>query len=154
MTNNTILRQIRYTFNYTDSEMIHLFASGGFEVTRAQVSDWLKKEEEENFRELEDIQLAVFLNGLINEKRGKKEGEQQDPEKKLNNNIILRKLKIALNLRDTDILELFNLADMYISKPELSSFFRKPGHRQYRMCKDQFLRNFLFGMQKKYRKEV
>jgi uncharacterized protein YehS (DUF1456 family) len=94
--------------------------------------------------------MAIFLNGFINEKRGKKEGVQPEPEKRLNNNIILRKLKIALNLKDEDILEILMLADLRISKHELSAFFRNPNQEQYRLCKDQVLRNFLFGMQKKY----
>ena len=61
------------------------------------------------FKEIYDDQLATFLNGLINEKRGKKEGEQPKPEKILDNNNILRKLKIALKLKTEDITELFKL---------------------------------------------
>jgi uncharacterized protein YehS (DUF1456 family) len=150
MNNNDILRRIRYTFDLNDSKMIEIFGLAGHEVTRAQVSDWLKKEEDPARVELYDKQLAFFLNGFIIEKRGKKEGEQPKPEKSLNNNIIFRKLKIALNLRDDDILEILDLVDMHISKHELSAFFRHPDQDQYRPCKDQILRNFLQGMQKKY----
>jgi uncharacterized protein YehS (DUF1456 family) len=131
--------------------MIELFKLVGRNVTRAQVSDWLKKEEDPEQKNLQDIDLATFLNGFIIDKRGKKDGPQQEPEKTLNNNIILRKLKIALNLKDTDLLELLQLADLRVSKHELSAFFRKPSHSHYRPCKDQILRNFLHGMQKKYR---
>jgi len=151
MSNNDILRRTRYTFDYSDSEMIGLFGSGGMQVTRAEVSDWLKKEEDPEYKELGDEHLAAFLNGLINEKRGKKEGPQPDPEKKLNNNIILRKLKIALNLKDEDMLEILLLADFRLSKHELSAFFRNPSQSQYRPLKDQILRNFLHGMEIKYR---
>lgn len=150
MTNNDILRRIRYTFDFNDSEMIELFASGGGQVTRAEVSDWLKKEEDPEFKDLGDEHLAMFLNGFINEKRGKKEGEQPAAEKKLNNNTILRKLKIALNLKDEDILEILKLANFLLSKHELSAFFRNPSQSQYRPLKDQILRNFLHGMQIKY----
>ena len=95
--------------------------------------------------------LATFLNGLIIDKRGKKDGPQPKPEKTLNNNIILRKLKIALHLTDTDMLDIFHLVDFEISRHEINAFFRKPGQSQYRLCKDQFLRNFLYGLQEKYR---
>ncbi len=61
------------------------------------------------------------------------------------------KLKIALNLKADDVLEIMNLADLRISKHELSAFFRRPDHKHYRDCKDQILRNFLHGMQLKYR---
>ena len=153
MNNNDIFRRIRYIFDFSDSKMMELFKLGDHEVTRAQVSDWLKKPEDEASVKIGDKYLAIFLNGLINDKRGKKEGPKPLPELHLNNNIILRKLKIALNLRDTDILELLESVDMPISKHELSAFFRKPGQSQYRACQDQILRNFLQGLQVKYRGE-
>lgn len=151
MNNNDLLRRLRYTFDFSDSKMIELFAMADHEVTRVQVSGWLKKDTEMEFKEIDDRQTAIFLNGLINDKRGKKEGAPVEPEKRLNNNIILRKIKIALNLRDEDILKIFELADLNISKHELSAFFRKPGQNQYRLCHDQFLRNFIHGLQLKYR---
>jgi len=151
MKNNDIMRRIRYTFDFSDSKMIELFGLAGHEVTQEQVISWLKKDNDPVYQELYDNQLAIFLNGLINDKRGKKEGVQPKPEKRLNNNIIFRKLKIALNLKDDDILEILELVDIRISKHELSAFFRNPNQNQYRPCKDQFLRNFLHGMQIKYR---
>ena len=111
----------------------------------------LKKEEDEGFKKCTDTLLATFLNGLINNWRGKREGPQPVPEKRLTNNIIFRKLKIALNLKDDDILQIMALADFDISKHELSAFFRKVGHKHYRECKDQILRRFLQGVQSKYR---
>ncbi len=93
----------------------------------------------------------MFLNGFINDMRGKKEGPPAVPEKRLTNNIVLVKLKIALNLQAEDILKILDLADVHISKHELSAFFRKPGNKHYRACKDQILRNFLKGLQRQYR---
>lgn len=150
MNNNDILRRVRYTFDFSDSKMIELFGLAGREVTRAQVSDWLKKEEDPEVKELDDEHLAVFLNGLINDRRGKKEGPQPEPEKRLNNNIIFRKLKIALDLKDEDILHILELVNFRLGRHELSAFFRNPSQSQYRDCKDQVLRNFLHGMQLKY----
>ena len=151
MTNNDVLRRIRYTFDFDDSKMMAVFGLAGPEVTRAQISDWLKKEDDPDYRKCSDLQLATFLNGLIVDKRGKKEGPQPEPETHLSNNIIFRKLRIALNLQADDVLKLVNRADFRISKHELSAFFRKPGHKHYRECKDQVLRNFLKGMQLEYR---
>lgn len=147
---NDILRRIRYTFDFNDSKMIEIFALAGHEISRAQISDWLKKDDDPAYKDLDDNHLAIFLNGLIIEKRGKKEGPQPVAEKRLNNNIVLRKLKIALDLKDDNILEILALADMRISKHELSAFFRKPDQEQFRPCKDQILRNFIHGMQIKY----
>lgn len=150
MQNNQVLRRLRYIFSFNDQQMMSLFASGNYPATRAEVSSWLKKEEDAGYEELSDPMLATFLNGLINEKRGKKEGPQPAPEMVLNNNIILRKLKIALNLKDTDLLGILALAGRKISKHELSAFFRKPTQPQYRECQDQILRNLLQGMEVKY----
>ena len=130
---------------------MEIFALGGIKANREEISQWLKKDIDPDYVGLSGFQLSTFLNGLIIEKRGKKEGPQPIPEKQPNNNIVFRKFKIALNLKDDDILELLKLADLQISKHELSAFFRKPGQEQYRECKDQVLRNFLRGMQLKYR---
>ena len=151
MTNNDILRRIRFCFDFSDSKMIALFGQADLEVTREQISDWLKKEEDPAYQKCNDRQMATFLNGLINDKRGKKEGDQPEPERRLNNNIVFRKLKIALNLQAEDILAILALVQVKISKHELSAFFRRPEHKHFRECNDQILRNFLQGVQIKYR---
>jgi len=151
LNNNDILRSIRYTFNLSDSKMIAIFGLAGLQVTREQVSDWLKKEDDPAWKNCNDAQFAIFLNGLIYDKRGKQEGPQPKPESRLTNNIIFRKLRIALNLKGEDILEIMNLADFPMSEHELSAFFRKSDHKHYRPCRDQILRNFLKGVQLKYR---
>lgn len=153
MTNNQILRRLRYAFDFNDNSMMRIFAHGGLETTRAQVSDWLKKDEDPAFVQISDLELAQFLNGLIIEKRGRKEGPQPEPESKLNHNIVFRKLKIALDLKDDDILAILLLADFRLSKHELSAFFRRPDHHHYRACQDQVLRNFIKGVQLKLRQQ-
>lgn len=74
MTQNDILRRIRYILDLDDSKMISIFSLTGLEVTRAQISDWLKKDDDPAYQQLSDPELATFLNGLIVEKRGKKDG--------------------------------------------------------------------------------
>lgn len=151
MNNNDVLKRIRYTFDYGDDQMIEIFALGNMEVTRAEVCDWLKSEDQEEFQSLHDKKLAAFLNGFIIKHRGKQEGRTYVNEKTLTNNIILRKIKIALDLKNEDVLGLLMRAGYSLSKHELSAFFRKPEQKQYRLCGDQVLRNFLMGMQKTYR---
>lgn len=153
MTNNDILRRIRFIFDFGDDKMIKLVRSGGYRITRAQISDWLKKDDDPAFLACSDSELAAFLNGLINDKRGKREGPEMKPEKRLTNNIILRKLKIALQLQHEDMLHIMARADFRLSKHELSAFFRAPGHKNYRVCKEQVLRNFLHGLRLQYRPE-
>lgn len=149
MTNNDILRRIRYIVDFNNSTMAATFALGGLEASREQLIGWLSKEEESSFLALTDLQLAQFLNGLIINKRGQKEGEVPVAEARLNNNIILRKLKIAFTLRDEDFIELLQLAGFHLGKAELSAFFRNPDHPHYRQCQAQVLRNVLKGLQLK-----
>ncbi|MEX0624510.1 DUF1456 family protein [Saccharospirillum sp.] len=153
MTNNDILRRIRYTFDLKDRTMIEIFALADFKATEDQVVGWLKKDDDSEFIKMTDKELAVFLNGFINFKRGKRDGQQPEPENRLNNNKVFQKLRIALNLKADDILDILKLVDVHLSQHELSAFFRKPESSNYRECKDQVLRNFLLGVQFQLRPE-
>ena len=64
----------------------------------------------------------------------------------INNNDIMKKLRIALHLRDTDIMEILKLAEFEVSPSEISAIFRKEDHENYRPCGDQLLRRFLDGL--------
>lgn len=143
MTNNDVLRRLRYMLKYSDQKMIELFSLADHEVQLEDLLSWLKKIDDPLLVPISDRELAIFLNGLIIEKRGKREGPMPEPEDSLTNNMILQKLKIALNLTSDDVLDLFNAINKNLSKHELSAFFRKPNHRSYRPCLDQYLRNFL-----------
>lgn len=147
LTNNDIFRRIRYTFDLKDSTIVDIFALAEVNVAQEQVTAWLKKDDDDAFVTMKNRELASFLNGFISFKRGKREGPQPVPESQLNNNMVFQKLRIALNLKADDILAAFELAGFNLSNHELSAFFRKPSHKNYRECKDQVLRNFLLGIQ-------
>ena len=147
MTNNDIFRRIRYTFDLKDNTIVKIFALADVSVTQEQVTAWLKKDEDDAFVTMKNKELASFLNGFISFKRGKREGPQPEPESQLNNNMVFQKLRIALNMKAEDILEVFEQVGLPLSAHELSAFFRKPSHKNYRECKDQMLRNFLMGIQ-------
>lgn len=153
MQNNDILRRIRYIFDLGDSQMSALFALAGHKAGLSQIRNWLQKEDDPEYAPLSDTLLATFLNGLIVEKRGEKEGPKPVPEKRLTNNIVFMKLKIALNLKAEDVITILQSVGFNLNKHELSALFRKPDHKHYRECKDQILRNFLMGMQKTYREK-
>lgn len=112
-----------------------------------QLSALLLKEEQQGFLELEDDLLDAFLDGLITSKRGRREGPPSARAPvRLDNNGILRKLKIALNFREDDMIQALELAEFRISRGELSAFFRQRGHKNYRHCGDQVVRYFLQGL--------
>ena len=131
--------------------MVSIIGLANVKTDRKEISKWLKQDEDENFEECSDTPFAGFINGMIVALRGEKEGIARRAETKLNNNMIFMKLKIALDLRADQILQILNSAGQEISKHELSAFFRRPGHKHYRECKDQILRNFLNGLSVNYR---
>lgn len=164
MDNNDILRKLRYALNIKDSTIVDIFSFVNYEIKENEVISLLRKEDANDFLECDNKTMESFLDGLIIYKRGKKEintrtnidniktesSEQMyiNKNKFLTNNIILKKIRIALNLREEDILEIFNLAKFYVSKSEINAIFRNPKHRNYKECGDQFLRNFLKGLNK------
>ncbi len=157
MTNNDILRRLRYILNIKDTKIKKILSLVNYHVPLPRIVSWLKKEDHEDFTECSDKDLTAFLDGLIIEKRGKKEdansSKTQAPAQtpiRLNNNLVFLKLKIAFNLKSDDVLELLSMANYKISSSELSAFFRKKTHRHYRECKDQIMRKFLKGLQLKY----
>lgn len=154
MTNNDILRQLRYALNINDSTMVEIFKLADHEIEQSNLTGLLKKEDEEGFVICSDDVLGYFLDGLILHKRGRKEikpGETRKSDSRLTNNTILKKLRIALELKEDDMLGILKLANVDISKSELTALFRKEGHKNYKECGDQFLRKFLKGLSIRYR---
>lgn len=147
MTKNSIFRRIRFIYNFSDQDMINIFKLVGVVVNRTQIIRWLNKEDHEDYLDMKDEELAAFLNGFIILKRGKKDGPLPIAEKELTNNMIFRKMRIALNLIDEDIIKILASVETRISKHELSAFFRNPAQRQYVACNNQILRNFFQGLE-------
>lgn len=149
MINNDVLRSIRYALDLSDAKVVEMIKLAEREIEQADVTSLLKKEDEEGFVECGDDVLASFLDGLIIQKRGKMESrpdQNKKPEPRLTNNAILKKLRVAFELKEEDMHKVLELAGFGISKPELSALFRAKGHKNYRACGDQLLRNFLKGL--------
>ena len=149
MINNDVLRSIRYMLDLGDPQVLEIAQLADRELALGPeaVHAYLKKEDAEGFVECPDRVLAHFLDGLVVHRRGRQEGAAPRPvEKRINNNLVLKKLRIAFELRDEDMHQAFADAGMPVGKPELSAFFRQPEHRNYRACGDQLLRNFLKGL--------
>lgn len=156
MINNDILRRVRYALNINDPTMIEIFRLADYGMEKTNLTDLLKKEDEPGFVECNDKIMEHFLNGLIYLKRGKIEqkqgqGQEKRPLERLSNNTILKKIRIALELKEEDMLAILSLSDIKVSKSELTALFRKEGHKNYKECGDQFLRNFIKGLTIRYR---
>jgi len=136
----------------SDAKVVDIIKLSGMDVAKADVISYLKKDEEEGFVHCPDLVMAHFLDGLVFFKRGKDDSRPAQPiETPVTNNIILKKLRVAFELKEDDMHAVLKAADFPVSKPELSALFRKVGHNNYRPCGDQLLRNFLKGLTLKVR---
>lgn len=160
MNNNDILIRLRYAFDIKDVGMVEIFKLGGIEVTKDEVQMMLKKSDEDEVgMACSNGMLDSFLNGFIIYKRGKQEpkpGQVEKPAVAIQsrenvNNIVLKKVKIALALTSEDILAILDEAGITISKGELGAVLRKEGHKNYKECGDRYVRNFLKGLALRYR---
>ena len=153
MINNDVLRSIRYMLSLNEQKMLHICELGGNPVKNSDMVSYLKREEEDGYAECSDEFMSHFLNGLIYFKRGKDESRPApEVSQKMTNNIILKKLRVAFEMKDVDMYAVLEQAGFPITKTELSAFFRNENHRNYRECGDQVLRNFLKGLTMQVRK--
>ncbi|MFK3909865.1 DUF1456 family protein [Pseudomonas monteilii] len=147
MNHNDVLRSVRYMIKANDAQMVKIFALSGLTLSTAQVAGYLKKEEEEGFVQCPDKVMAHFLDGLVTHRRGRDESRPAQPlELPVTNNTVLKKLRVAFELKEDDLHTVLKSVNFPVSKPELSALFRKVGHDNYRPCGDQLLRNFLKGL--------
>lgn len=153
MNNNDILRRLRYAFDFSDKQAIALFTTDPGSQASVSSDQWqarLCKQEDDGYEMCSDAELTAFLDGLIVEKRGLREPAPPPrtlpDDYRLTRNDILKKLRIAMNFREQEMLDTLKAGGSELSKSELGAFFRKPGHKHYRACGNQVLRNFIVGL--------
>ncbi|MEK1939296.1 MAG: DUF1456 family protein [Pseudomonas sp.] len=152
MINNDVLRSVRYMLDLSDPKVVEVIKLSGLQVDLDTLRAYLKKDDEEGYLECDDEVLAHFLDGLIFHLRGKDESRPaQRIELPVTNNMVLKKLRVAFELKEEDLHDILQSVDFPVSKPELSALFRKFGHSNYRTCGDQLLRNFLKGLTQRVR---
>lgn len=149
MINNDVLRSLRYMLDLGDRHVVELvrLADPDFPLEKDDVRAFLLREDEPGYQACSDAVLAHVLDGLIVHLRGRDASVPPRPvEKRISNNVVLKKLRVAFELKDVDMHQVFADAGFPVSKPELSALFRQPGHKNFRACGDQLLRNFLKGL--------
>ncbi len=151
--NNQILRSIRYLLDLPDGTVGRWINSQGLVASPDDVAGWLCRDVEDGFKQCPDEALSAFLNALIEERRG-----QRDPrmpvEPTIDNNAVLRKLRIAFTLKDHDIVAILAGSGKQYSKAQINALFQKPTHKNFQRCGDQVLRHFLTGLTRRYRPET
>ena len=149
MITNDVLRSIRYMLDLSDQRVVEItqLADPAFALDKADVQAFLRREDDPEYADCSDAVLARFLDGLVIYCRGRDDSRPaRPPETRVTNNVVLKKLRVAFELKDVDMHEVFESAGWPVSKPELTALFRQPGHPNYRPCGDQLLRNFLKGL--------
>ncbi|MCO7620216.1 DUF1456 family protein [Pseudomonas guariconensis] len=147
MNHNDVLRSLRYMLKVSDAQMAEIIGLTGLEVCPEAVATYLKKEDEAGYVRCPERVMAHFLDGLVIHRRGRDDSRPAQPiEVPVSNNTILKKLRVAFELKEEDLHVILKSVNFPVSKPELSALFRKVGHDNYRPCGDQLLRNFLKGL--------
>lgn len=145
MNNNDRLTRLRYALDIKDNDMVELFSLGGVTVTKEEYLSMLNKIDDDLYENmLEDEMFERFLNGMIMSQRGKKDDDKvvYELHEGNANNVFLKKIKIALSLTTDDMLHYLDEAGVSVSKSELTAFLRKEGHRNYKVCGDNYTRHF------------
>jgi len=154
MNTNDVLKRVRFAVRMSDADMMEALALGGRPISREELDSYFLKEEEEGYALCPRNVLEALLDGMIAKKRGVRESTPVTPSAQaaaaatLDNNMILKKLRIAFELKEEDLLAAMKLGGMEPSKNELSALFRRKDQKNYKECMDQFLRNFLAGLAK------
>jgi len=147
MNHNDVLRSMRYMLKVNDAKIIEIVGLSGLTVSADEVASFMKKEEEDGYVRCPDAVMALFLDGLVIHRRGRDESRPPQPiEVPVTNNAVLKKLRVAFELKEDDMHAILKSVDFPVTKPELSALFRKAGHDNYRPCGDQLLRNYLKGL--------
>lgn len=146
MINNVILRRVCNVFDFNDEKVCAVFELGQCQISADQLTQIFIDKNDPTYKELLDVELAAFLNGLIEDQRGASDGPKREAEDIINNNAIFNKLKIALSLKADDVLATLELGKITLGKYELSAFFRNVNHKNYKDCSDDVLSAFLSGL--------
>lgn len=146
---NEILYKIQKALNLTSDDMLKAYELEDYTMEVAHLESLLMRRQEKDFKICSYEELGVFLDGLVSLKRGVSPKKPNDDDGvELTNNLILKKLRIALELKDAQMGEILSLADVNLSKQQLASLFRNENHKNHRECSDELLIAFLDGLDK------
>ena len=161
MDTNDLNRRIRYALSLDDADTQNLLKLGQYPaVELEQIAGWRAKESDPGYEVCPEDSVIALLDGLILDRRGPRSepnkpleveiadsvAESGGTSNQLDNNMVLKQLRIALSLRTEEVHSLISAGGGRIGKTEVSAFFRKTTARNYRRCGDQVMRWFLAGV--------
>jgi len=146
---NDILYRIQKALSLSEEEMLEVYTLAEYKMDKKHLSDLLVKHQDKAFKKCTYEELGVFLDGLVTLKRGPSPKKNEEAVE-LTNNLILKKLRIALELKETETEIIFGLGEVELSKQALKSLFRKEGHKNFKACSDELLMAFIEGLDEFY----
>jgi len=147
---NDILFKIKTALSLSDKAMIQAYALVDYKMRPPRLEAILKRHQDQGYEEATYEELGIFLDGLIALKRGERPKTPQDEDIPLTNNLILKKLRIALELKEPELMIVFGLVDVPLTKRQIGSLFRAEGHKNFKACSDELLMLFLEGLDEFY----
>lgn len=149
MKTNDIIYKIKKALSLSTEDVLEVYRLANYAMDAAHLDNLLKRHQDDGYEICSYEELGVFLDGLVTFKRGPSPKKNQNAVE-LSNNLILKKLRIALELKEAETEIIFGLGEAELSKQQLSSLFRKEGHRNFRECSDELLMAFLDGLDEFY----
>ncbi|MCM6765327.1 DUF1456 family protein [Weissella paramesenteroides] len=156
MHNNDIVRRLQYIFNINSKDMMTIFKLGGLVLDKQTYLAIMAKPDQDSARDaqLSRHDLEKFMNGLIISQRGYKtnpDGSIVAPDYSMQrdndiNNVVIKKIKIAMAYTTEDLLGFWAAADFKVTKGEVGAMLRRKSHPKYLVVGDQFMRKLLMGM--------
>ena len=150
LSTNEILYRIKKALNLSLEEMIEAYKLEAYEMESSHLEALLKRRLDKGFELCSYEELGVFLDGLVTLKRGPSPKKETDEAVELTNNLILKKLRIALELKEAETEIIFGLADIELTKQQLASLFRKETHKNFKPCSNELLMAFIEGLDEFY----
>jgi uncharacterized protein YehS (DUF1456 family) len=145
MNNNEIVRRLRFVLKVDDSVLSECYRLAGCRLPINDINNFLLSEKAKTYSDCPDEHFIQFLDGLIVHLRGPSPNGVPEPVA-INNNVILKKIRIALTLESRDLDNIFMLADCEMSAHEISALFRKPNNKHFVECSDDLLEKFFSGL--------
>jgi len=143
-----ILHKIRTALRIDPETMLKIYELEHYPMEEKRLKAILKKPSAKGHENASYEELGVFLDGLIRLRRGEpKNPPPEDAEIELDNNLVLKKLRIALELKEMDLEMIFEMGERAMSRSQLRDLFRNPAHPKYLPCSDAVLNDFLLGLE-------
>ena len=148
---NDILFRIKTALSLENKSIHEAYALVEYEMSQERLENILKKRQDTGYEDATYEELGLFLDGLVLLKRGVSSTPRDEDEiVALSNNLILKKLRVALELKEPELVILFALAEITITKRQIGSLFRKEGGKNFKPCSDELLLAFLEGLDEFY----